>query len=264
MPRRTNPPPKPADWTPEKTLAALKKQLAGLDNLRGRNYEEAEHDEQGWMNLTLNVLTHGFGDGSNNVGQFHSAKWAGDHYMGRMSPALLQSNFNKRIEAFEAMIESSIAELEMMLPEPELAGTYETGDDYIFYKDLKTIVALAGRELFVIDNYLDTQLFDVYMEIVGALVRVRVLTQQIPASLKAVAEKFAKRGAFELRVSNSVHDRVVFADDRCFVIGQSIKDAAVKKPTYIVEHSGADTMRGIYETLWNSGTPVVKGWGGVQ
>jgi hypothetical protein len=53
-------------------------------------------------------------------------------------------------------------------------------------------------------------------------------------------------------------DRVAFPDDRCFVIGSSIKDAAVKRPTYIVEHSGG-AMREIYEKEWAGATPVVKG-----
>jgi hypothetical protein len=90
-------------------------------------------------------------------------------------------------------------------------------------------------------------------------VAVRVLTNQVGDALQLVADKFTKRGKFELRSSADVHDRVVFADDRCWVVGQSIKDAAKKKPTYIVEHSGAATMRGIYEPIWTSAMSVVKG-----
>jgi hypothetical protein len=69
----------------------------------------------------------------------------------------------------------------------------------------------------------------------------------------------SQRGQFELRSGTDVHDRVIFADDRCWVVGQSIKDAAKKKPTYIVEHSGAATMRGIYEQIWASALGIVKG-----
>lgn len=257
--RSSSPPPKPPDWPHEKTHAVLKKQLAALDNLRGRDYGEAENDEQTWENLTLNIFTHGFGEDSNNVSQFYAARDAGEHYFGRQGLMLAQSNFNKRVEAYKGVLLSSIAELEMMMPEPEIAGAYEPGDDYGFYKDLKTLVGFAGRELFVVDNYLDTQLFDVYMENVSPSVMVRVLTDQVGNPLQLVAEKFAKRGNFELRSSKDVHDRVVFGDDRCWVIGQSIKDAAKKKPTYIVEHSGATTMRGIYEALWSTGKPVVRG-----
>jgi hypothetical protein len=260
MPRRpAPPPPKPPDFPPEKTYAALKKQLAALDGFRGRSHREANSDETEWRNLTLNILIHGFGDDSQNVSQFHSAKWAGEHYMGGMSEGLLQQNFEKRITAFTAMLKSTLAELELMMPAPEIAGAYEAGDEYQFYTDLKTIVGFTTKDLFIIDNYLDSELFDVYMENASPSVAVRVLTNQVGHPLRLVAEKFAKRGWFELRSSKEVHDRVIFADDRCWVIGQSIKDAAKKKPTYIVEHSGAATMMGIYESIWTNASLVVGG-----
>jgi hypothetical protein len=256
--RPASPPPKPTDWPPEKALAALKTQANALEKLRGRTFTDAENDEQEWKLLTRNILTHGFGEDSNNVQSIMRTEGLGDHYMYQVVDSVYQNNFNLRVSGYTAVLKSSIAELELMLPEPEIAGAYETGDEYRFYKDLKMIVGFASKELFVIDNFLDTQIFDVYMENVGSSVGVRVLTRQIPNRLKSVAEKFAQRGGFELRSSNGVHDRVVFADDRCWVIGQSIKDAATNKPTYIVEHAGADTMRGIYETLWAAATSVVK------
>lgn len=54
-----------------------------------------------------------------------------------------------------------------------------------------------------------------------------------------------------------MHDRVLFIDSRCWVIGQSIKDAAKKKPTYIVEHSSI-LMRHIYEEIWSKAPALVK------
>jgi hypothetical protein len=156
------------------------------------------------------------------------------------------------------VLKSSLAELELLLPEPHIAGAYEPGDEYRFYRDLKTIVGFAAAELFITDNYLDTQLFDVYMENVASSVSVRVMTETVSTTLRLVADKFAKRGSFELRSSKHSHDRVVFADDRCWVIGQSIKDAAKKKPTYIVEMDVAVAMKGIYESIWASGTLVVR------
>jgi hypothetical protein len=259
MVRQARPqPPKAPDFPPEKTHRALKKQLADLDGLCRRNYRDAENDETEWGNLTLNILTSGFGESSNNVSQYYSARSADEYYMGGMSEGLGQQNFQKRIEAYGGVVKSSLAELELLLPEPEIVGAYETGDEYQFYRDLKTIVGFATKELFITDNYLDNQIFDVYMENVNFSVSVRVMTDQVGNALGLVAQKFAKRGNFELRSSRDVHDRVVFADDRCWVIGHSIKDAAKKKPTYIVEHSSAAAMKGIYEPIWASATPVVK------
>jgi hypothetical protein len=54
----------------------------------------------------------------------------------------------------------------------------------------------------------------------------------------------------------AAHDRVLFVDDRCWVIGQSIKDAARKKPTYLVEVT-AGQMRNIYDQLWANATKIV-------
>jgi hypothetical protein len=126
MPLRPHPQPlKAPDFPPEKTHSALKKQLTALDGLRGRNHRDAENDETEWKNLTLNILTRGFGEVSNNVSQFHAAKWAGRHHMGGMSEGLIQRNFERRIEAFTAMLKSSLAELEILLPEPETVRAYD-------------------------------------------------------------------------------------------------------------------------------------------
>ena len=80
-----------------------------------------------------------------------------------------------------------------MLPEPQVSGAYEPGDEYQFYRDLKTIVVFGARELFIIDNYLDTQLFDVYMENVSPAVTIRVFTNQVSSSLRLVAETMVPR-----------------------------------------------------------------------
>jgi hypothetical protein len=77
-------------------------------------------------------------------------------------------------------------------------------------------------------------------------------------------ECVSKRGRFEVRSSNEVHDWVIFVDDRCWVIGQSIKDAAKKELTYTVEYSGAASMKGIYEPIWNNSIVAVKSWTRLQ
>ena len=63
----------------------------------------------------------------------------------RCSENCWDQNFGKRMEAFGAMLRSSLAELELMMPEPELAGAYQAGDEYQFYRDLRTIVGLRRR-----------------------------------------------------------------------------------------------------------------------
>ncbi len=115
MPRQpSSPPPRPYDWPLDRTQAALKKQLALLNAFRGRNHEQAESDKRGWANLTLNILTHGFGPGSNNVQQFRHADLVGRVSAPSMTNAQYQYNFERGIDALAATIKSSLDELELM------------------------------------------------------------------------------------------------------------------------------------------------------
>src|ERR1700722_19953783 len=53
-------------------------------------------------------LTHAFGEKSNNVDQFHHAKWAGEHHV-NMSEGEIQQNFGERIKAISATLNPNIA-----------------------------------------------------------------------------------------------------------------------------------------------------------
>jgi hypothetical protein len=76
------------------------------------------------------------------------------------------------------------------------------------------------------------------------------------AKLDKPGQKYSSGGNFELRSSTTIHDRVIFADNRVWLSGQSLKDAAKKKPTYIVEHDEA-LMRPVYETIWAASQKLI-------
>jgi hypothetical protein len=69
---------------------------------------------------------------------------------------------------------------------------------------------------------------------------------------------YAKSRPLELRYSADVHDRTVFLDHRGWVIGQSIKDAARKKPTYLIELDEPllTAATDIYSRIWAAATIV--------
>ena len=108
--RPSAPAPRPADWPIRVTDAALRKQLAVLESFRGRNHREVEPEEREWRNLTLNVITHGFGNGSNNVRQFEQADLVGRLYSPSMGEEQYQRNFNRRVDALAATVKSSLAD----------------------------------------------------------------------------------------------------------------------------------------------------------
>jgi hypothetical protein len=148
--------------------------------------------------------------------------------------------------------------LKLDLPQPEVQGVFEPGQEYEFYRAVKTILGLATKEIFIIDPYLSTDIFDAYAGAIPRSVSFRLLTvsANLPPAVLSLAHRYATGGNFQLRDSNVIHDRVLFADNRVWLCGQSLKDAAKKKPTYIVEHDET-LMRAIYEALWAKAAAVV-------
>lgn len=161
------------------------------------------------------------------------------------------------------MIRSTVETLEA-----ELAGSssgervYAAGEAFTVYKDLREIIGAATQSVFIIDAYANEEIFDLYLEKVGKGAQIRFLTSDRNPrhnALKAVAKKFsASPGViFEGRFSSDVHDRVIFIDNTdCWVLGQSVKDAAVSKPTYLVPIESVTDMKRLYEEIWNRATPI--------
>jgi hypothetical protein len=120
MPRGRKVEPKGRDWPPEKTLRFLEQQLNELQKFRGRSWRDVEHEEEEWQQFTASVIIHGFGGESQNLGNYNMARWAGVQNMMGISDHQRQLNFQERIEEFQAVLKSSIRELEAELPEPDV------------------------------------------------------------------------------------------------------------------------------------------------
>jgi hypothetical protein len=245
--------PKGPDWSPERTLQMLRRQLSELREFKQHRKQEVSKEYDVWSQTTWAVFIHGFGQRSHNLTDFNFAAYGEKRNDG-------QEEFQRVTDRQETAILSSIKEPEMGLPEAELKGAYEAGDEFAFYKDLKGILSLASTNVFIVDNYLNTDFFELYVEPIGLPVFVRILTDEVRGNLMTVARKYSRRGKFELRSSNDLHDRHIFVDGRGWMVGQSIKDGAKKKPTYMVEIGAAlvPTVQKIYEDLWNGSTVVVK------
>jgi hypothetical protein len=147
-----------------------------------------------------------------------------------------------------------IGALQLRLPEEEVKGVYEGGEQYAFYRDLSSLIESATHDIFIVDAYLDEKVFDLYVDKVPGTVTVRILSKNISPKAETVAKMYVKSRPLELRSSAHMHDRVVFIDHRGWAIGQSIKDAAAKQPTYMIEL--LTDARNSHNRIWAAATVV--------
>lgn len=157
-------------------------------------------------------------------------------------------------------VHRAMATLELQLPS-QVSHVFGPGAVYDFFKSFRELISSATNRIFVIDPYLDEKVFDAYLEAVPRNVAVRLLAREYSSALKpAVASFVAQTGvAVEARTSAALHDRVFFLDDRsCWVLGQSIKDAAKSKTTYLapLAADAAQLKKTIYETIWAGASPI--------
>jgi hypothetical protein len=146
---------------------------------------------------------------------------------------------------------------------------YPPGFQYDFYKDILDIMKKATSEVMIIEPYPSDDLLNLYLEKVDPKTQIKILIgaprnqssapQASRDSFIKVAQKFAQRPGvkFEVRENASAHDRLIFVDSVCWVTGQSVKDAAVQKPTYLLRVESSDLFGSVFNPLWNAGKKVI-------
>lgn len=148
----------------------------------------------------------------------------------------------------------AIASLEESVPESE-DQVFGPGAVYDFFRALNSIISSAEKSVFLIDPYVDDQIFDAYISSVRKPCLVRMLVDRYASSVKIGADRYrAQHGlAIEARKSSAIHDRLIFIDDaECWVLGASIKDAATSKPTYLAPlcQDVVSAKASFYESIW--------------
>jgi len=142
---------------------------------------------------------------------------------------------------------------------------YAPGFQYDFYQDLREITKSTSHEMLVIEPYPSDELINLYLDKINPTVRVKVLigapksqsqnTKQQRDNFLKVAQKYAQKPGvnFELRENPDTHDRLFFVDGICWISGQSVKDAATQKPTYLLKVESSYLFRQIFTPLWENG-----------
>ena len=147
----------------------------------------------------------------------------------------MEVNRTTNISNVIGIIHRAIADLELKVPDKGKVA-FAAGDVYDFFKELNSVISSAESSIFIIDPYLDHTVFDQYVVSKKSDVNVRLLISKNAENVKAASEKYKSQYGedVEVRKNKKIHDRVIFIDNfACWVVGQSIKDAAKAKPTYL-------------------------------
>ncbi|MGC5776645.1 hypothetical protein [Paenibacillus pabuli] len=108
---------------------------------------------------------------------------------------------------------------------------FEKGRQFDAYNTIKAILMGARSEILIVDNYIDSSLFLVLGEVAES-VAIKVLTSKLHGDTPVAIEKYkAQRGNFEWCQVKDFHDRYIFVDNECYLLGASIKDFANRATT---------------------------------
>lgn len=166
-------------------------------------------------------------------------------------PELIKNQIKKQILDAKEYLTLSDEKIE----EVKMERAYEAGNSYSFLMDIVFIIKQATKEIFIIDAYLDDETFNLFVGNLQNKVEIKILINSTQSKLnKKILDAFKKSNktiSFSIKNSKEIHDRVIFADERCWIMGQSVKNAAEKKPTYIVEIIDVPMMKKIYNDIWD-------------
>ena len=158
------------------------------------------------------------------------------------------------------ILHRALADLQLNTPsKPD--QVFGPGAVYDFFKALKDVLSTAEISVMVVDPYLDDQVFDTYISGIGPSINAKLLTTKTGDQFKPALDRYQAQHSqiIQVRKTKAIHDRVVMIDGRsCWVLGQSINNAAKSKPTYIAPLSldtAGEKIR-IYRGIWDESEPV--------
>jgi hypothetical protein len=232
--------------SPAEILARLKTLAGSAPDFS--TYTSTSHEHQQWLGETQTLIA--------MVDKYEALSF------GTATSSLTSTFFrDNSVNTLMTTLYRIISQLEAASP-PAAQQVFGPGATYDFMKELRKLLASANTAVLIVDPYLDDEIFDTYLSLIPASVQVTILTSTFPASLKSSLAKFNSQHGrtVEIRRSRALHDRLVFVDNSaCWFIGQSIKDAATAKPTYIAPLSQefVTDKLAAYAQIWQGSQPLI-------
>ena len=160
------------------------------------------------------------------------------------------------VRSLQIVANDAIEELKLELElyqDEQIGRIYEANESHRFKTDVLDIVCSANERVFIVDPYLDATFFALLFDNGGSFA-IRALCSQYFSAVNIYAESLSthRNRKVEVKKSKLLHDRVIFIDDDCWIVGASLKDAGIK-PTYLMPLPpilSAEKHR-IYDEIWD-------------
>lgn len=126
---------------------------------------------------------------------------------------------------------------------------------HTFDKYLRTIFVGAKTEVCVADAWVDQTTFDNALDLVPKSIPFRLIYAEARGTFDQRATRFGTEfSKFRFRRYKPLHDRFMVVDEKGYVLGPSIKDAATQSPAIVIEVGPKEKrlLRSFFDELWEA------------
>ncbi len=122
-----------------------------------------------------------------------------------------------------------------------------------FDKFLRKVFAGSKSQVLIADSYVDGTIFDTVLDVIPKTTTVELVYAHKSGNFDQRATRFSREyQKFTARKHKWLHDRFIVADDTGYVLGPSIKDAAMNSPALVVILTGKSKrlLHSFFDELW--------------
>jgi hypothetical protein len=123
-----------------------------------------------------------------------------------------------------------------------------------FDKFLRKVLAEAKSQVLIADSYVDGTIFDTVLDVIPKTTTVKLTYAHKSGNFDQRATRFAgEYQKFAVRKYKWLHDRFMVVDDAGYILGPSIKDAALKYPALVtvLDSKAKRLLQSFFDDLWS-------------
>ncbi|MCK4798609.1 MAG: hypothetical protein KAT05_14615 [Spirochaetes bacterium] len=156
-------------------------------------------------------------------------------------------------DVIKELDEEFSSENEKEISDDKFEWIFNKGEHYDIYKIIRDIVKKAETEVLIVDGYPSDKIYNLYLDEIPKGVEIKLLTNRPQGNFIDVTQLWIKNPDNKLEIKKGdIHDRLIFVDNECWILGASIKDAG-NKPTYLVKITNKEKMFSIYSEIFDKG-----------